>query len=108
MFALLVAVAACGRLGFDRGELDAVSSGDDADIDAFELLREDGGIDLPCTAPLAPDAISVGRHHVCAHNGTGIYCWGGNESGQLGLGDTTGRMTPTLLAGCRADVGVPD
>ena len=31
-------------------------------------------------------------------NGT-LYAWGGNSSGQLGVGDTTNRSTPTLVIG---------
>jgi alpha-tubulin suppressor-like RCC1 family protein len=101
---VLVALCACGRLGFDSGTNRDGGTGD-ADIDAFELIREDGGVDKVCASPLAPDAFSVGRHHACAHNGMALYCWGGNESGQLGLGDTASRTTPIKIVGAFTGVG---
>jgi alpha-tubulin suppressor-like RCC1 family protein len=39
--------------------------------------------------------VSLGRLHACALTASGgIYCWGANESGQLGLGDLDDRHTP--------------
>ena len=29
----------------------------------------------------------------------GVYCWGNNDYGQLGTGDTTERLVPSLVAG---------
>ncbi len=29
----------------------------------------------------------------------GVYCWGNNDYGQLGTGDTTERLVPTTVAG---------
>jgi alpha-tubulin suppressor-like RCC1 family protein len=43
--------------------------------------------------------ISVGSHHNLALTASGqIYVWGYNGDGQLGLGDTITRLTPTLLS----------
>ena len=40
-------------------------------------------------------AIAAGFYHVCAVTGTGgVRCWGGNDTGQLGDGSTTDRLTP--------------
>jgi alpha-tubulin suppressor-like RCC1 family protein len=35
----------------------------------------------------------------CALQGTSLYCWGDNGSGQLGVGDTAARTEPTQVAG---------
>jgi len=53
-------------------------------------------------ASLRFTSISVGGHAcgVEAETGHG-YCWGPNESGQLGDGTTTERLVPTLVAGGR-------
>jgi alpha-tubulin suppressor-like RCC1 family protein len=43
-------------------------------------------------------ALAAGRRHACALlAGGGIACWGANDSGQLGLGDTRDRTQPSLL-----------
>jgi alpha-tubulin suppressor-like RCC1 family protein len=44
-------------------------------------------------------AVSAGRLHTCGmRSGNTLWCWGGNFSGQLGLGDTTQRDTPTQVS----------
>jgi hypothetical protein len=50
--------------------------------------------------PIRFSSISVGGHAcgVEAESGRG-FCWGPNESGQLGDGTTVQRLTPTLVAG---------
>ncbi len=45
----------------------------------------------------AATAISCGRDFSCVIAGGG-YCWGTNSVGQLGLGDTTARSMPTMIA----------
>ncbi len=43
-------------------------------------------------------AIDVGTTHSCAiSSGSSISCWGGNQSGQLGDGTTTRRLTPVSV-----------
>jgi alpha-tubulin suppressor-like RCC1 family protein len=41
--------------------------------------------------------VALGDAHGCAVSGARLYCWGDNELGQLGLGDTLERHAPTLL-----------
>jgi alpha-tubulin suppressor-like RCC1 family protein len=46
-----------------------------------------------CTA-----AVSVGLAHTCAVRTSGeLICWGANQFGELGVGDTTDRAKPTLV-----------
>ena len=42
--------------------------------------------------------LRAGGYHTCGLTGAGAaYCWGRNESGQLGDGTTTNRLTPALV-----------
>ncbi len=76
----------------DRGQL-GVTPGADC-----------GGI--PCLLAPSPVAGSLrfselvpGGGHVCgASLQGGVYCWGGNASGQLGDGTTVTRVEPVLVA----------
>ena len=54
---------------------------------------------------VAPEAvaITVGVFHTCALlTGGDVECWGNNEYGQLGTGDTANRLTPTAVRGLGA------
>ncbi len=68
---------------------------------AFGQLGDGTQIDRPSPVAIAlPDgadamAVAVGAAHTCALSTTGqAYCWGRNESGQLGDGTTETRLTP--------------
>lgn len=44
--------------------------------------------------------VSVGHEHTCGVTTSGsAYCWGRNNHGQLGVGDTLDRVTPVLVNG---------
>lgn len=49
--------------------------------------------------PIAWDTIIAGPWHNCGLAQGRAYCWGSNEYGQLGTGDTENRFVPTLVAG---------
>ncbi|MGL4951239.1 MAG: RCC1 domain-containing protein [Mycoplasma sp.] len=52
--------------------------------------------------PEIPTKISTGNSHSAALTSSGLYTWGGNSNGQLGLGNTTDQTTPqqvTALSG---------
>lgn len=43
--------------------------------------------------------VALGEEHGCAIATSRLYCWGNNEFGQLGSGDTASRSTPALVEG---------
>jgi Regulator of chromosome condensation (RCC1) repeat len=51
------------------------------------------------TDPRPGTQIAVARTHACAIWGTTLKCWGGNESYQLGNGETTDSLTPVTVEG---------
>lgn len=54
----------------------------------------------PVTVPTPARHIAVGGQHTCVLDADGaVFCWGHNESGQLGSGDFTARDTPTRVVG---------
>ena len=56
-------------------------------------------IDLLDTAGASAIAVAAGSAHTCAVLGNGgVQCWGSNENGQLGTGDTTSRTLPTSVS----------
>lgn len=60
---------------------------------------------LDATAPPAPWAqvatsIATGANHSCSVlSDAQLACWGGNDRGQLGTGNMTGRTSPNVIAG---------
>jgi alpha-tubulin suppressor-like RCC1 family protein len=45
-------------------------------------------------------AVSVGMHHTCASTASAVYCWGLNDSGQLGAGSIGGASSlPVAVTG---------
>ena len=66
--------------------------------------HDNGGSDLPAAARIsAPrsnatwDAVAAGGEHTCAISAGELWCWGANESGQLGDGTRDDRATPALV-----------
>lgn len=75
-----------------------------------EERMEDGFSSIPVIVfghwggPLAgPQSLSAGLRATCTvaaeHGGSNVYCWGSNEHGQLGVGDTDSRSKATPVIG---------
>lgn len=77
---LLIALCACGRLGFEA------------------RIADDSAVDSP--APSGFTAIVAYADQTCAVYEARLYCWGANGQSQLGDGGVMDRGTPTA-------VGVP-
>jgi alpha-tubulin suppressor-like RCC1 family protein len=57
---------------------------------------------VPTTIPGADwwSSVTAGAQHTCAiDRSLGLFCWGSNEHGQLGVGDAQLRTAPTTVAG---------
>jgi alpha-tubulin suppressor-like RCC1 family protein len=45
------------------------------------------------------DALAAGPYHTCGIDSGRLLCWGSNDTGELGVGDTTPRTSPATIAG---------
>lgn len=53
---------------------------------------------VPLSSNVRVMDVACGRHHTCVlTDGAAVVCWGGNNYGQLGVGDTMDRDTPEEL-----------
>ena len=89
---LLVLTLLCAGLAACRETHDLLWA---ADAGAPSDGRPNG--DGPPTTSGPATAISSGRYHTCAIAGGALYCWGANDEGRLGLGDTERRLSPARV-----------
>eukprot|EP00756_Hemistasia_phaeocysticola_P027606 Hpha_TRINITY_DN16126_c1_g2::TRINITY_DN16126_c1_g2_i1::g.8493::m.8493 len=84
---------------YDTGEVEAWGGGSyeqlGNELGPFEKLEADA-VDLALVAALSPDSpasVHCGGYHSCVMNSgkTKVSCWGRNNNGQLGMGDTVSR-----------------
>src|SRR5438876_1234143 len=67
--------------------------------------RAGGGSPLVVRVPASPATplaiqVTAGDRHACAVTREGgAFCWGANESGQLGNGTTVGSLRPVAVSG---------
>jgi alpha-tubulin suppressor-like RCC1 family protein len=67
--------------------------------EAGSVSGEAGIYVLEVGPPIAWDTIAAGEYHTCGLSNGAAYCWGDNEYGALGTGDTEPRMIPTRVVG---------
>lgn len=93
----------CGIYG---GELrcwgDTLLAGSEADAEGCGSWANHSCVGSP--SPVANgqwwDHVSAGWGHACALRADGsLWCWGTNEAGQLGVGDSADRLKPEAVAG---------
>jgi alpha-tubulin suppressor-like RCC1 family protein len=81
----------------DDGELRCWGTNEDGQLglgDSTPRLRPDQAVNLGSGRTAVE--LAAGYHFTCARLDHGqVKCWGLNREGQLGLGDTTSRLTPT-------------
>ena len=68
-------------------------------------LEADSAVDAPVSdagQPLPITSFGAGFQHACATRAGGLWCWGDNALGQLGLGDLGSRTRP-MRVGARSD-----
>jgi alpha-tubulin suppressor-like RCC1 family protein len=90
----------------DAGTLDA-AGGSTSDAELPDAGPEDADVDASdafVPEPGTSDAVQVdaGDNHTCAVFYGALYCWGQNQRGQLGLGDSSNRDRPERV-GARSD-----
>ena len=84
----------CWGVGGD-GELGTGKSSDSRESTSYQEFSPKRVVDLP---PV--EAVSAGGGFTCAVTTEGdAWCWGRNDRGQLGLGDTKPRVRATLVPG---------
>ena len=82
------------------GANDRQQLGDGTRVDRLQPIA----IEATRTSPSM--RFGVGEEHTCAIVGEGLFCWGSNDDGRLGVGDTTDRPTPTKVLGIDAPIAV--
>jgi alpha-tubulin suppressor-like RCC1 family protein len=78
-----------GQLG--RGDLLYPTAKPPANVEIAPMLK---AVAMPSGADTIV-TLSAGGYNTCVRAGDRAYCWGANNQGQLGTGDTRSRLAPT-------------
>jgi alpha-tubulin suppressor-like RCC1 family protein len=70
----------------------------DGELGVGDTTNRPTPVQLTVPATTGWTSVSAGGFHTCAtRSDSTLYCWGANGNGQLGVGDTTSRSTPTQV-----------
>lgn len=84
----------------DAATLDGGSDASSPDSGSNDAAIADASLPTHCPLSATPMRLALTRTFACViGNDCKLSCWGTNGSGQLGVGDTTPRSTPTPVAG---------
>jgi hypothetical protein len=89
-------VALAGVLPRRRGRFKPLTCDPSDEANFYAVLNLRAGPDekpAPCPdgATLIKRYMATGANHACAVQGADVTCWGQNNLGQLGIGDTSNR-----------------
>jgi len=73
------------------------TDGGTSDASATDGAGGPGGTGGAAPAAGPVTALNTAYYHTCAIAGGALYCWGANDEGRLGLGDTKDRRTPARV-----------
>lgn len=90
LMSAFIAMAACGRIGYDFAE-----AGDSADaqpgvVDGSRALCSD-------TRPVGDLPLALGYRHACMLRAGEVWCFGEGAQGNLGNGSTDDVVAPTAV-----------
>jgi alpha-tubulin suppressor-like RCC1 family protein len=87
-------------LAYAEYELQRSTSADGTGASTIAVTGSTSWVDQGGMGPKrAFELVSTGGGHSCGIVGGDLYCWGLNDRGQLGTGDTTSRSVPTKVSG---------
>lgn len=83
-----------------RGDIACWGAGTDGQLGDGAFRSRPAPGPVAAVAGLArASSLALGARHTCALGDGAVWCWGANESGQLGLGDTVPRAVPERVPG---------
>ena len=94
--------AACGLTGDGRAWCWGANTSGEVGAGDWTVASTDAAraVARPVAGGLAFRSLSAGYSHVCGLTASGaVWCWGNNQSGQLGTGDTVKTNVPAPVAG---------
>ncbi|HJL28464.1 MAG TPA: hypothetical protein RMI62_05310, partial [Polyangiaceae bacterium LLY-WYZ-15_(1-7)] len=88
---------ACARLG--DGTVSCWGAGSSRQLGQGEEQRRDSNTPVSVSGVTGATEVAAGGNHSCAVTGSGVMCWGQNDAGQVGNGESgSGTYAPSPVA----------